>query len=950
MKTLAFYSLIIFMLLSVLSCSKSVNPVLGNFDGENKNSIISENATRADSDLSKYRGVFGAWKVHIDTESLETEIIPARNAAKIGDIFDADLSQFLTISPCNNCMRITSVQFDGRAINMTLGIKHPFANITTRPDLHGFDVRAIFLVNSLTLSFPDIKVMIPDGTEEDASIIPSFALMNADGYTSHFDDIVTDTRYFLNGTDVPGNLNPFLRFFDDPRTDPFDPDAPAGHNVMPVGSGFQEREAVIAVSEGYPVYEFYIVADVAYGQSAVLANRTNPQYYLPAFNRTEPWRVEYWIENNNLSYTDPASTADVVVQVFDWQQNATVDPEYPNPSNPTGIPESSSVVGVMLSIPQLQAASVIATTPESGDGSPQNPLTYRLPVTNENSWNTMAYGLLAVRDELRGQASPHGRMPIPISPAGFPYATEDILDYTLYQWIIVNIPYPSGYMDFNRELKIDYRKLFTTLSQKSFAPEFFMDPSGRKFTYQWDYDYDGVTFDVDATDYPSPSISFVNPGLHNIGLRVITNSVPPREYTYTLPVYRDGEVFRSVTSPMTSPAEISSMNRSCAVAMSSDRYYVAYVSEISGQRDVWLAITDGSGTYTNVNITQSISGSFYYPSIQVVEDGVHDGVYVAFNRYLTANWDLYSTFGNLDGSGFTGSNIVPIATSSDLELYADLVYHYNKLFAYYWRIAVPDIGDIWIANSTDFGLSWNVYGEVDAEASIKANPSAVYSSFSARTYVVYEDYRNYSTTGVDLYMAESYGGLDFEPSINLSRIPGNIHEIFPEVASYSNELSIAYLTNAEGSDERHVWLKVLNFSNDAIFDYRIIYDNMDTYDTVSPPSIAACVPGMVTLAFTSFDKTSHDITAVIDDIIFGDSILSVREDQLYHSVIGNIDRAIFDDYYPGPGVVSREIYDGEGAESLIAWTTFEYGIAENPIPIQQYFGKVDTMNVISDAN
>ncbi|MBU1023069.1 hypothetical protein KKB99_02175 [bacterium] len=41
-----------------------------------------------------YRGVFGAWQVQIDWETLTAELIPARNAKTIGDIFDADLLQF----------------------------------------------------------------------------------------------------------------------------------------------------------------------------------------------------------------------------------------------------------------------------------------------------------------------------------------------------------------------------------------------------------------------------------------------------------------------------------------------------------------------------------------------------------------------------------------------------------------------------------------------------------------------------------------------------------------------------------------------------------------------------------------------------------------------------------------------------------------------------------------
>ena len=363
------------------------------------------------------------------------------------------------MSPCNNCLRITGIQFDrDLGISLEIGLRHPFANASARPDLHGFDVRLIFFLDeNLVQTWSDINVCPPDGIEVPVKL-PHGSVRNADGYTSHFDSIVTDDRYFHNGTDVPGNVNPFIRYFEDYSDSPFDPASPTGHNVMPTGSDWETQKALISsmgIMSGIP---FYIVADVAYGQSAVFANRQSPQYYLPAFHRTEPWRMEYWIENNNLDETNPLSTVEVVVQVFDWQHGATVDPGYPDPGNLSGIPESSNVLQVELSVPAMQNDPVVATMPESGTGSPSDPLQYRLTLTNQNLLGYESIGFVAIRDELYGQT---GRLPIPESPAGFPFPTEDILDYSLYNVIWINYPDPD-LLDFNGEFQISEDELITT--------------------------------------------------------------------------------------------------------------------------------------------------------------------------------------------------------------------------------------------------------------------------------------------------------------------------------------------------------------------------------------------------------------------------------------------------------------------------------------------------------
>jgi hypothetical protein len=106
------------------------------------------------SDTVAYKA-FGVYYVTIDPVALTGEIIPSRNASGVGMTFDADLTQFLTIAPCPNCLQIASIGLTADSqIAVGFAVKHPFADPAKRPDLHGFDVRGIVLAEGTT-TFPN---------------------------------------------------------------------------------------------------------------------------------------------------------------------------------------------------------------------------------------------------------------------------------------------------------------------------------------------------------------------------------------------------------------------------------------------------------------------------------------------------------------------------------------------------------------------------------------------------------------------------------------------------------------------------------------------------------------------------------------------------------------------------------------------------------------------------
>ena len=944
MKSLNLLITMMLLLFLWTSCSKSSNPLTPDQmepNGTDENPVVV-----ADSQLpvNPYRGVFGAWEVNVDVENLTAEIIPARNAHVIGDIFDADLLQFLTVTPCSNCIRITRIELDPDwYLEMDVGIKHPFDNLATRPDLHGFDVRLIFIYNDGTMEFPGINVMMPGGSEVIADV-PMYTLVNADGFTSHFDSIVTDERYFIGGMDVEGNLNPYLRYFRDNTVSEFDPDVPSGQNVMPVGSPFETRTAQLG-SWLWGGMKLYLVADVAYGHSATYLNRPDPQYYLPEFHRTEPWRIEYWNENNNLDSTDPASTADVMIQVFDWQHGATVDPEYPNPDNLSGISQSSKVSQLELIIPSLQDDPIIVNTPESGTGSPSDPLTYRLQVTNENGCNYNTTGLVAVRDELYGQT---GRIPIPVLPQEFPYDTEDILDYTFYSLVYVNNP-NSG-RDYDAEIYIEGNDLYARHGQTYIRPQFFMDTGGKRFQYMWDYDYDGITFDEDGEGSPSPSIEFTDGGIYDVGLRIRTNSIPPREFIYTIPVTANGTVFqRDIDSTVTEMKDCISYNRSAAIGFSSDYYYCAFTSEAGAKRDVWLVVGDVStGLFISYCLTGTMAEECHHPAITVIEDGVHDRIVVVFNIYDAGEWHLYSTWGNLDGTNFLSSHITPLGTTRVINAFVDTVYQYDKVFAYYWSTDnIFTEGNIEIAYSSDYGETWNIHPTlIDNGSNQKLVPIVVYSTREPRTYVIWEDFRDSLTNGSDLYIARSWLGLNFETPINISNFIGDVDEKDPEVDVCGSKIAIAYLADPDGVGNDEVWVKLLDVYDDLFIDFKV-GSATATIDCLRP-AIGMAVDNKMAVAYCQYNSASEEITSYVYELEAEVGFFDLRQNLIYNEPAGSIVPSA-KTYHYGSAVLCRSLLDDDAYETFAVWQGYNYGSVQDTTPFTMYLGDIESISIIRDG-
>lgn len=363
--------------------------------------------------------------------AVQTEAI--RYGSATGDVFDLDATDFFTKNPCNDCVRVEAIRYgDDDSLEVDVRLKHPFAQSSGRTDLAVFDVRGILIVPGNT-TFSGITADVDgDGTIGADEYVRGNVdvVRNADGYTTRFDARAEDPAIFGTPKNLAGNLNPYLRYFDDARATAFNPDAPEGHNVMSLGME-DTRTWVFNVPDGGGSIPFVFVVDAAFGNAGAAGQTV---YRLPEFHRKEPWAVGVDVLNNTLRGGDHASTATLAVTVADWQHGAPIAVDWPS-SNPAELRTKSDVRRVMASVPGV-TNMVQSSVPVAGSGTLDDPLTYELTVTNTQGGPAGEYvALVAARDDLATE----GTDPFAL-PGGITRGTPiDIRDYTTYMAVPLTV-------------------------------------------------------------------------------------------------------------------------------------------------------------------------------------------------------------------------------------------------------------------------------------------------------------------------------------------------------------------------------------------------------------------------------------------------------------------------------------------------------------------------------
>lgn len=397
--------------------------------GDRSRSAVDPAAEPQSTPVAQPEGLLGAFALEIDPTALTASLAPLeRGGQAFGDIFTADISGFMSSWPCQDCIQVERV---GRAhdglLFMDFQLRHPFPlpdefNPTpaARLDLHLFDLRGIFLFKPLatggnTQTFAQLASMGGSAGGPAALSIDNsgfLASISRDGYTGVFDSY-TDTFFPTTAT-----LHPFSLLHEDTGVSNFEaghPNGvanirfPQGHNVFRQGGGPYTRRVYFNMSPGDPQVQAVIVLAASYGVSAVgrgsaFGQRMNPVYYVPEFNMKEPWRVRVHEKSSSLEASNPNTSAQLEVEIYDWQHQRgtdTVSQLSPAPGIPRNkLRRPSRVQTVRAQVPGVASPGHVIPTYSGGTGLPGDPLRWTVQIPNALQAGEGSYtGLLEIVDE-----------------------------------------------------------------------------------------------------------------------------------------------------------------------------------------------------------------------------------------------------------------------------------------------------------------------------------------------------------------------------------------------------------------------------------------------------------------------------------------------------------------------------------------------------------------------
>jgi len=369
------FSAFIFAILIITGCSSgSSNSIDVSMPFCNDDALIAN----SDYESCEFPALFGAYSLNISPDLQNVELIPLRLSA-IGESWLVNGMMYFTVTPCSTCLKIESIALDSGNVKLTFSITHPFKPGNTSEPPSG--------INRLDLNIFDVAMIIVP-----SDIIPTTYSLGQI-YTTACANQAGFTRELANLIGNPAACPCFL-VVDDSMT------GTSTYNKFAMGTTNKLFDVWFSDIGTYKLY-----LTMGYGASAKKAQRLNPKYYNPEFNRKSAWRVDVTppegVDPPALGNTwDDADTTTeyfVTVDVYDWQIGATVNTSM---LNTTDIYAASDVASVSVEIPGMTASPVIVTSSVSGTGKPNDPLVFSVPVANANGLPPGEYtALVKVLDE-----------------------------------------------------------------------------------------------------------------------------------------------------------------------------------------------------------------------------------------------------------------------------------------------------------------------------------------------------------------------------------------------------------------------------------------------------------------------------------------------------------------------------------------------------------------------
>ncbi|MEO7994690.1 MAG: hypothetical protein ABI743_09865, partial [bacterium] len=398
---------------------------------------------------------------------------PVRLNQAIGDAYLVGLNE---LGPLCDCFHVDGVEREatptGAKVTLSLGFDHPF-DLSKRPDLFGWDLKAILATSQNAVSFGASGV-----------VAPADVVANPAGYTKEWTPQISALLPALST-----NTFPYVILGEDRRAiDPFDFQNPAGWNVFPAG-GTNTGSLELNIPTGTTL-DVDVFFTVGYQVSATRATRQAPDYTPPRGNSRAPWRVDATVASNNLS---PAigTLASIDLSIWDWQHLQSL---------------SSDVTAIKVWEPTL---SSLPPTPAIGSqsGRDLDPITSTFNAVNELGTLTGSadtYVLVEVVDALNG-ANPGGAGGAPgVLVVGDDFSTITTID-DIRTFQVVPLPVISNLPGVNPiaavtstppmtggALSISINTNVLWDASTSSDPDFPVVPEGNVVGYEWDFEWDGI--------------------------------------------------------------------------------------------------------------------------------------------------------------------------------------------------------------------------------------------------------------------------------------------------------------------------------------------------------------------------------------------------------------------------------------------------------------------------
>ena len=539
-----FLSIVMIFVLSILGCSGHTpvtNPIGSGSSIPQITSLpVGVTDYLPDGAPSAGMGTLGLFNLHVDPLTQTAEMESLRRGVSTDVLEEVDLTNFLRMAPCTNCVKIKSVALntDGNIV-VSIGIRHPFPAgdpfkpITgkNRADLHVFNIEGTVISNAPTSTF-----------SVTGEKVAGFRLVNADGYSKYLDNSIDD----IYPTDA--TVHPYITHFDDYSAGNFNAanpmgfesvttPPPSGNLVMPMGSDYNLQDYVFALDG--PT-DFIFAVGCTYAISAeTKSKRFNPEYRCPQHNKKAASEVALVIISNDLAGGNASSNAQVEVHIVDISNGVAVGEGLDQ------MKADSSVGSISIEVPGVTSTpvNIPGSSSTSGTGhSPSDALVYPATITNTAGAAEGVYpGLIKVIDTYspgqNGTPSLNGKDGIKrVDPGTSPMiGLFDISEFVTYQYFEIEVLSGNEKPSCDLQVSSDNVGQGATITANPGASS---DPDGSIISYEYDKSYGGTTFTADITQHSGdpdfgnpvslqmPCNTTAGPIINKVALRVCDNGTP----------------------------------------------------------------------------------------------------------------------------------------------------------------------------------------------------------------------------------------------------------------------------------------------------------------------------------------------------------------------------------------------------------------------------------------